>query len=136
MTTCAAIIQRRCSCDIESESGSLRQQCFIRDDYKSQAASRPQFDLPRTNSSARVARLWVPLVARIPRLRIAAAAAAIARVSRPWISWGLLRTFGSEAGVHGVEHVPSVAISGLWRLFWARSLWAGGKAGVGRSCVR
>lgn len=135
VTTRAAVVQRRRSCDFESELGSLRQQCICRDDYKSQAASQLHFDLPRTNSSARVARLWVPLVARVPRLRVAAAAAAIARVSRLWSIWSF-RWFGGEAGAHRVEHVPSVAIARLRRLLWARALWAGGKAGVARPCVR
>lgn len=135
VTTCAAIIQRRRSCDIESESGSLRQQCFSRDDYKSQAASRPHSDLPRTNSSARVARLWVSLVARIPRLRVAAAVAAIARVSRLWSISSVSCLSEGEAGVHGAEHVSSVAIARLWWLLWAGALWAGGKAGVARPCV-
>ena len=138
VTTRAANIQRRRSCDIESGLGSHRQQHVGRDDYKSQAASRLHFDLPRTNSSAWVARLRVPLSAGVPRLG-AATASAIARVSRLWsVSSGSSRSMLSqgEAGADRVEHVPGVAIARLWRLFWARTLWAGGVAGVARSRVR
>ena len=135
VTTRAAIIQQRRSCDIESNLGCHRQQDIGRDDYKSQAASRLQIDLPRTNSSAWIARLRVPLSAGVPRLG-AATASAIARVSRLWSVSSVasrLRCSGGEAGAHRVEHVPGVAIARLWRLFRAGALWAGGVAGVARS---
>ena len=135
VTTRAANIQRRRSCDIESGLGSHRQQHVGRDDYKSQAASRLHFDLPRTNSSAWVARLRVPLSAGVPRLG-AATASAIARVSRLWsVSSGSSRSMLSEgeAGAHRVEHVPGVAIARLWWLFGAGALWASGVGGVASS---
>ena len=138
MTTRAAIIQQRRSCDIESNLGCHRQQDIGRDDYKSQAASRLQIDLPRTNSSAWIARLRVPLSPGVPRVWVATASA-IARVSRLWsvssVSSGSLLSEG-EAGAHRVEHVPGVAIARLWGLFGAGALWAGGVAGIARSCGR